>query len=32
MGYNKYMTEHIEPNKYFYVMAGIIQKNHNILK
>ena len=19
MGYNKYMTEHVEPNKYFYV-------------
>ena len=24
MGYNKYMTEHAEPNKYFYVRRGII--------
>ena len=26
MIYNKYMTEHVEPNKYFYVNRGIIQK------
>ena len=26
MGYNKYMTEHVEPNKYFYVRGGIFQK------
>ena len=26
MIYNKYMTEHVEPNKYFYVRRGIIQK------
>ena len=32
MIYNKYMTEHIEPNKYLYVRRGIIQKNHNIVK
>ena len=25
MGYNKYMTEHVEPNKYFYMRRGIIQ-------
>ena len=23
MGYNKYMTEHVEPNKYFFVRGGI---------
>ena len=32
MIYNKYMTEHVEFNKYFYVRGGIIQKNHNIVK
>ena len=32
MSYNKYMTEHVESNKYFYVRRGIIQKNHNIVK
>ena len=26
MIYNKYMTEHVEPNKYFFVRRGIIQK------
>ena len=26
MIYNKYMTEHLEPNKYFYLRRGIIQK------
>ena len=25
MGYNKYMTEHVEPNKYFYVRRGIFK-------
>ena len=29
---NKYMTEHVEANKYFYVRRGIIQKNYNIVK
>ena len=23
MGYSKYMTEHVEPNTYFYVRGGI---------
>ena len=23
MGYSKYMTEHVKPNKYFYVRGGI---------
>ena len=32
MIYNKYMTEHVESNKYFYIRGGIIQKNHNIVK
>ena len=32
MEYNNYMTEHVEPNKYFYIRKGIIQKNHNIVK
>ena len=32
MIYKKYMTKHVEPNKYFYVRGGIIQKNHNIVK
>ena len=26
MGYNKYMTEHVEPNQYFYVRRGILKK------
>ena len=26
MGYNKYITEHVEPNKYFYVRWGIFEK------
>ena len=33
MIYNKYMTEHVESNKYFYIRGGgIIQKNRNIVK
>ena len=28
MIYNKYMTEHVESNKYFYVRGGIIQKKY----
>ena len=32
MRYNKYFTEHVEPNKYFYVRRGIIQKKSNIVK
>ena len=32
MGYNKYMTEHVKPNKYFYVRRGILKKNQNIVK
>ena len=23
MGYSKYITEHVEPDKYFYVRGGI---------
>ena len=30
MGYNKYMTEHFEPNKYFYVI--FLKKDQNIIK
>ena len=26
MGYNKYMTEHVKPDKYFYVRGGIFKK------
>ena len=32
MGYNKYMTKHVEPNKYFYVRGGIIQKRSQYCK
>ena len=32
MIYNKYMTEHVEPNKYFYVRRGIIQKKSQCCK
>ena len=31
MGYNKYMTEHVKPNKYFYVRRGIFEKKIKIL-
>ena len=32
IGYNKYMTEHVEPNKYFYVRGGIFQKRSKYCK
>ena len=32
MGYNKYMTEHAKPNKYFYVKGGIFKKDQSIVK
>ena len=32
MGYNKYMTKHVEPNKYLYVRGGIIQKKSQYCK
>ena len=32
MGYNKYMTEHFEPNKYFNVRGGIFQKRSKYCK
>ena len=32
MRYNKYMTEHVESNKYFYVRGGIIQKKSQYCK
>ena len=32
MGYSKYMTEHVEPNKYFYVRGGIFQKRSKYCK
>ena len=32
MRYNKYMTEHVEPNKYFYVRRGIIEKKSQYYK
>ena len=32
MGYNKYMTEHVEPNKYFYVRRGIFKKRSKYCK
>ena len=32
MGYNKYMTEHVELNKYFYVRRGIFKKRSKYCK
>ena len=32
MVYNKYMTEHVEPNKYFYVRGGIFKKRSKYCK
>ena len=32
MIYNKYMTKHVKPNKYFYVRRGIIQKKSQYCK
>ena len=32
MGYNKYMTEHAKPNKYFYVKGGIFKKRSKYCK
>ena len=32
MGYSKYMTEHVEPDKYFYVRGGIFQKRSKYCK
>ena len=32
MGYNKYMTEHVEPDKYFYVRGGIFKKRSKYCK
>ena len=32
MVYNKYMTEHVETNKYFYVRGGIFQKRSKYCK
>ena len=32
MGYNKYMTEHVKPNKYFYVRRGIFKKRSKYCK
>ena len=32
MVYNKYITEHVEPNKYFYVGGGIFQKRSKYCK
>ena len=32
MGYNKYMTEHVEPDKYFYVRGGILKKRSKYCK
>ena len=32
MGYNKYMTENVEPNKYFYVRGRIFQKRSKYCK
>ena len=32
MGYNKYMTEHVKPNKYFYVSRGIFKKRSKYCK
>ena len=26
MTYNKYMTEHVEPNKYFYIRGELFKK------
>ena len=32
MGYNKHMTEHVEPDKYFYVRGGILKKRSKYCK
>ena len=32
MGYNKYMTEHVKPNKYFCVRGGIFKKRSKYCK
>ena len=32
MRYNKYITEHVEPNKYFYVRGGIFKKRSKCCK
>ena len=32
MGYNKYMTEHVKPNEYFYVRRGIFKKRSKYCK
>ena len=32
MEYNKYMTEHVKPNKYFYVRGGILKKRSKYCK
>ena len=32
MGYSKYMTEHVKPNKYFYVRGEILKKDQSIVK
>ena len=32
MGYNKYMTEHVKPNTYFYVRGGIFKKRSKYCK
>ena len=32
MGYNKYMTEHVKPNKYFYLRRGIFKKRSKYCK
>ena len=32
MGYNEYMTEHVEPNKYFYVRGRIFKKRSKYCK
>ena len=31
MKYNKYMTEHVKPNRYFYVRGGIFKKKIKVL-
>ena len=32
MGYNKYMTKHVKPNKYFYARGGIFKKRSKYCK
>ena len=32
MGYNKYITEYVKPDKYFYVRRNLKKKDQRIIK